>query len=79
MPSRAPESRCCLRVMIILLGSIVLETFMVYLNVFHDAPRALETTMEFMVIRTPGDFFPPFGFFSWLTGLGALILAWRVK
>ena len=66
-------------VMMILLGSIVLETFMVYPNVFHDAPRSLETTMEFMVVRTPGDFFPPLGFLSWLTGTGALILAWRVK
>jgi hypothetical protein len=35
-------------VMMILLGSIVLETFMVYPNVFHDAPRSLEMAMEFM-------------------------------
>ena len=66
-------------VMMILLGSIVLETFMVYPNIFHDAPRSLETTMEFMVVRTPGDFFPPLGFISWLTGTGALVLAWRLK
>ncbi len=66
-------------VMMILLGSIVLETFMVYPNIFHDAPHSLETTMEFMVIRSPGDFFPTLGFLSWLTGIGALILAWRVK
>ena len=65
--------------MMILLGSIVLETFMVYPNIFHDAPSSLETTMEFMVVRTPGDFFPPLGFLSWLTGIGALILTWRVK
>src|SRR5918998_3626559 len=66
-------------VMMILLGSIVLETFMVYPNIFHDAPRSLETTMEFMVVRGPGDFFPPLGFLSWLTGIGSLILGWRVK
>src|ERR671917_1972448 len=66
-------------VMMILLGSIVLETFMVYPNIFHDVPRSLETTMEFMVVRTPGDFCPPLGFFSWLTGIGALVLAWRLK
>jgi Domain of unknown function (DUF1772) len=66
-------------VLMILLGSIVLETFMVYPNIFYDAPRSLETAMEFMVIRSPGDFFPPLGFLSWLTGIGALILAWRVK
>jgi hypothetical protein len=66
-------------VMMILLGSIVLETFMVYPNIFYDAPRSLETALEFMAIRTPGDFFPPLGFFSWLTGIGALAFAWRVK
>jgi hypothetical protein len=65
--------------MMILLGSIVFETFMVYPNVFHDAPGSIETTMEFIVIRIPGDFFPPLGFLSWLTGIGALILAWRMK
>ena len=66
-------------VMMILLGSIVLETFMVYPNIFYDAPRSLETALEFMAIRTPGDFFPPLGFFSWLTGIGALAFAWRVE
>jgi hypothetical protein len=25
------------------------------------------------------DFFPPLGFASWITGIGALILSWRVK
>lgn len=66
-------------VMMILLGSIVLETFIVYPNIFYDAPRSLETAMEFMAVRTPGDFFPPLGFLSWLTGIGALVFAWRVK
>ncbi len=66
-------------VMMILLGSIVLETFMVYPNIFHDAPRSLETTMEFMAVTSPGNFYPPLGFLSWLTGIGALILCWRVK
>src|SRR5919202_2077955 len=64
-------------VMMILLGSIVLETFMVYPNIFHDPPRSLETALEFMVVRTPHDFFPPLGFLSWVTGIGPLILVWR--
>ena len=66
-------------VMMILLGAIVLETFMVYPNIFYDPPRSLETTMEFMAVTSPGDFFPPLGFLSWLTGIGALVLAWPVK
>src|SRR5918998_3783395 len=66
-------------VMIVLLGSIVLETFMVYPNIFHDAPRSLETTTEFMAVSSPGDFFPTLGFLSWLAGIGSLIFGWRVK
>ncbi|MFB9975144.1 DUF1772 domain-containing protein [Pallidibacillus thermolactis] len=27
----------------------------------------------------PSTFFPPVGFVSWLTGLGALIFCWRIK
>ena len=65
-------------VMMILLGAIVLETFMVYPNIFHDPPRSLEIGLEFMAVRAPSDFFPPLGFFSWITGIGALISGWRV-
>ena len=63
--------------MMILLGAIVLETFMVYPNIFHDPPRSLALAMAFMTVRGPDDFFPPLGFLSWLTGVGALVLGWR--
>lgn len=64
-------------IMMILLGAIVLETFMIYPNIFHDPPRSLELAEQFMVIRAPNDFFPPFGFASWVTGAVALLLNWR--
>lgn len=64
--------------MMILLGSTVLETFMVYPNIFYDAPESLATAMEFMTIRGPDDFFPPLGFLSWVSGAAALVLGWRV-
>lgn len=66
-------------VMMILLGAIVLETFMVYPNIFYDPPRSLETAMDFMAVRAPNDFFPPLGFLSWLTGIAAVISGWHVK
>jgi hypothetical protein len=66
-------------VMMILLGSIVMETFMVYPNVFHDPPASLELGMQFMAVRGPSDFFPPLGFLSWVTGAAALVLAWPVR
>jgi hypothetical protein len=65
--------------MMILLGAIVLETFMVYPNIFHDPPRSLELAMEFMTVRGPADFFPPLGFLSWLAGAAAVILCWRAQ
>ena len=66
-------------VMMILLGSIILETFMVYPNIFHNPPHSLELGMEFMSVAAPNTFFPPLGFISWVTGLASLILGWRVK
>lgn len=64
-------------IMMILVGAIVLETFMIYPNIFHDPPRSLELAEDFMVISAPNDFFPPFGFASWVTGAAALLLNWR--
>jgi hypothetical protein len=66
-------------VMVIFFGALVFDTLIVYPNIFYDVPRSLETAMAFAVVRGPHDFFPPLGFLGWLTGIGALILAWRVK
>jgi len=65
-------------VMMILFGSIVLETFMVYPNVFHDPPASFATALEFMKIRAPHDLFPPLGLClaprrSWQRGLRGLL------
>jgi Domain of unknown function (DUF1772) len=65
--------------MMILLGAIVLETFMVYPNIFHDPPRTLELAMEFLAVRGPADFFPPLGFLSWVAGAAALVLGWSAQ
>jgi hypothetical protein len=64
-------------VMLILFGSIVLETFMVYPNIFHDPPRSLVTALEFMKVRAPSDFYPPLGFLSWVLGTASAIATWR--
>ena len=66
-------------VMMILLGAILFDTLVLYPDIFYDVPRSLDTAVEFMVVRGPGDFFPPLGFLSWVTGIGSLILCWRVK
>lgn len=64
-------------VMVILLGSIALETFMVYPNIFHDPPASLTTALAFMAVRAPSDFYPPLGFLSWALGTASIAAVWR--
>ena len=66
-------------VLMILLGAIVLETFMVYPNVFADPPESLELGMEFLAVTGPSDFFPPLGLATWVLGAAALVLTWRER
>ncbi|MBX3011194.1 MAG: hypothetical protein KF832_06790 [Caldilineaceae bacterium] len=65
-------------VLMILLGSIVLETWMIYPNIFHDPPASFAVALDFMSVRAPSDFFPPLGFLSWVTGIVSVLLSWRV-
>jgi hypothetical protein len=66
-------------VTMVLFGAIVLETFMVYPNIFADPPESLSLTMDFLSVSGPSDFFPPLGFATWVLGAGALVLSWPVK
>ncbi|BCU81922.1 hypothetical protein JIR001_17050 [Polycladomyces abyssicola] len=63
----------------IFFGAILFETLIIYPDIFHDVPRSLQTAKAFMVIRGPHDFFLPVGMLAMLTGIGSLILNWRVK
>lgn len=65
-----PVVTAYLWVMMILFGAIVLETFMIYPNVFADPPQSLELTMDFLSVSGPSDFFPPLGF---LAAIGAFV------
>jgi hypothetical protein len=62
--------------MMILLGAIILETFMIYPNVFADPPASLALTMDFLAVSGPSDFFPPLGFVCWVSAVAALVLCW---
>lgn len=65
--------------MMILLGSIVLETFMIYPNIFENAPERFELALRFMSVTGPAQFFRPLGMLSVFIGLASLVLGWRVK
>ena len=66
-------------VMMILFGSIVFETFVIYPDIFRDPPSSLETALAFMKPRGPANFYPPLGFLSWVTGAAAIGLTWKVR
>ncbi len=65
-------------VLMIFLGAITFETLILYPNIFRDAPASLAAAVAFMKVG-PADFFPPVGMLMLATGIGALILSWRVK
>ena len=52
--------------MMITLGTIVLETFMVYPNIFYNPPESFKAGLDFMKVVTPHDFFPKLGVMTWL-------------
>lgn len=63
----------------ILLGSILVDTFMLYPNIFHNIPESLELGMEFMAVASPHTYFPPLGAASISTGILAFMLAWKTE
>lgn len=66
-------------VMMIMLGAIVLETFMVYPNIFRNAPESLAYASEFFSEASPATFFRPLGMLSWAVGIAAVALSWPVS
>jgi hypothetical protein len=64
-------------VMMILLGSLVLETFMIYPNIFYHAPERFGIALQFMSATGPAQYFRPFGMASVLLGVVAVLVSWR--
>jgi hypothetical protein len=65
--------------MMIMLGSIMIETFLIYPNIFYNAPDSFAAGLAFMKVRTPHDFFPPLGIANWVLGAASLAAAWPVR
>jgi hypothetical protein len=62
-----------------LFGGLLFETLIIYPNIFHDVPHSLATAKAFAVVRGPSDFFPPLGALVVATGIGSVLLGWRVR
>lgn len=65
-------------VMMILLGALMLETFMIYPNIFRNAPESLAFASEFFSEASPATFFRPLGMLTWAVGIAAVALSWPV-
>jgi hypothetical protein len=74
-----PVVTAYLWVVMTLFGAIVLETVMIYPNVFADPPESLELTMEFLSVIGPGDVFQVSGLACWILGAASLVLTLRVR
>jgi hypothetical protein len=66
-------------VMMILFGAVVLETFMIYPNIFRNAPESLAYASGFFTEASPATFFRPLGMASWAVGIAAVVLSWPMS
>lgn len=57
-------------------GGILVETVVIYPNVFHDVPGSLSESMEFFTITGPADLFPPLGAATVVAAVATVVLLW---
>jgi len=62
---------------VVAFGGILVETVVIYPNVFHDAPASLAQSMEFFVVTGPADLFPPMGALTVVAATCTLVLLRR--
>jgi hypothetical protein len=55
----------------------VAETVLLYPNILHDVSTSIEMGSEFLVVTNPGDYFPPLGMATLVTGVLAIVVNWR--
>jgi hypothetical protein len=63
--------------MMMLLGGLLLETFMIYPNIFTDAPARFGISLQFMSVTGPAQYFRPFGMATVAFGVLGVVAAWQ--
>ena len=66
-------------VVMLLLGGIAQETFMIYPNIFADPPASIELAERFFATHPPSEYFRPTGLACWLTGAATVVLGWTAR
>ncbi len=62
--------------MVLLLGGLLVETFMIYPNIFHNAPERFAIALRFMAVTGPAQYFRPFGMASVALGVLTTAVCW---
>ena len=65
--------------LMIMFGSILFETFIIYPNIFRDVPGSFEVATKFMAVAGPSNFFRPIGACTIPMGIASLLLSWRTR
>ena len=65
--------------MMLLLGGLLVETFMIYPNIFHNAPERFPIALQFMSITGPAQYFRAFGMASVILGILTTALSWPLR
>lgn len=60
-------------------GGILVETIVIYPNVFHDPPASLARAVGFFEVTGPADLFPPMGALTVALAVASAALLWRVR
>jgi hypothetical protein len=58
-------------------GALMVETLLLYPNIFADVPRSFGVALEFMTVTAPNDVLPPLGMATVVTGIAAVALTLR--
>jgi hypothetical protein len=66
-------------IVMILLGGLAVETFMIYPNIFADPPQSTEAAARFFAVSSPKLYFRPMGAACWVLGAATVISAWRLR
>ncbi len=66
-------------IVMILLGGLAVETFMIYPNIFADPPASTELAARFFAASSPKVYFRPMGAACWVAAVAAVLLTWRFR
>jgi hypothetical protein len=64
-------------VAMVMFGGMVVETWLIYPNVFADVPASLDRGLAFFTEVGPSAVFPRLGVATGVTGVATLVVCWR--